>query len=92
MFSAPLLPDPIPEPRSGGITLEGLPWLARMTDKARLQPTGALTILDLDYPCPMDQQLLRKLQLTGESFQALALALDDAALVTHLKAHGHWPV
>jgi hypothetical protein len=62
-----------------------------MTDKARLQPTGALEILDLDYPCPMDQGLLKQLGLTGEAFQALALSLEDAALIAHLKNNGHWP-
>jgi hypothetical protein len=70
------------EPRSGGLSLAGVPWLARMIDKARLQPTGALEILDLDYPCPMDQRLLSRLGLTGEAFQQIVLAnpTDDGIL------------
>jgi len=70
------------EPRSGGISLAGVPWLARMIDKARLQPTGALEILDLDYPCPMDQRLLSRLGLSGQEFQQIVLAnpTDDGIL------------
>jgi hypothetical protein len=62
------------EPRAGSQTLNGLPWLARMTDKARLDADHQIEAFDLVYNCPMDKQCLAKLRLSAEAFQALAVA------------------
>ena len=45
------------EPRDGSLALGGIPWLARMIDKARAKADG--TIGDYIYPCPKDQELLK---------------------------------
>jgi hypothetical protein len=75
-------------PRSGQEMIAGKPWLARMIDKARLQATGVLeSEFDLEYPCPMDQNLLRELQIDPEVFQTIVLEQKtDDAIVTALKA------
>ncbi len=59
------------KPRGRDVVIGGIPWLARMTDKARAKAAG--TIGDYIYPCPVDQRLLRELGLTAEEFQAIAL-------------------
>ena len=62
--------QPIPQPREGSVSVGGHLWMARMIDKSRLTDDQK-RILDLDYPCPMDQQLLSKLSLSGQDFQAI---------------------
>jgi len=61
------------EPRAGSVVLGGHAWLARMIDKARLEAAGIIDDFDLEYPCPMDQQLLKKLHMDGKTFQAIAV-------------------
>lgn len=77
------------EPRDGSITLGGIPWLARMIDKARLEAAGEIEPFDLEYPCPMDQGVLRQLGIDAKTFQNIAVrnASDDAILI-ELKASG----
>ena len=69
-------------PRQGSVTLGGHPWLARMLDKARLDAAATIDAFDLVYPCPMDKQLLSKLNVSAETFQRIAVAntTDDAVL------------
>lgn len=62
------------EPRSGSIQVGGISWLARMIDKARLERTGEIVQYDLDFPCPMDQGLLRQLNVDAKTFQDIAVA------------------
>ena len=77
------------EPRSGSVALGGIPWLARMIDKARLEAAGEIEPFDLEYPCPMDQQLLAQLGLDGKTFQQIAVkAQSDDEILSALKAHG----
>lgn len=77
------------EPRSGSVALGGIPWLARMIDKARLEAAGEIEPLDLEYPCPMDQQLLAELGLDGKAFQKIAVdAQTDDEILSALKQHG----
>ena len=59
------------EPRSGDLAPGGIPWLARMIDKARADAGG--TIGEYMYPCPMDQALLAELRIGAEEFQRIAL-------------------
>ncbi len=76
----------IQEPREGYVTVAGIPWLARMIDKARLEAAGVIDELDLEYPCPMDQQLLQKLGISGKAFQEIATQnQSDQAIVDELK-------
>ena len=62
------------EPRNGNIEVGGISWLARMIDKARLEKAGEIEQYDLEYPCPMDQGLLRQLGVSAETFQKIAVS------------------
>lgn len=74
------------EPRSGSISISGIPWLARMIDKARLEAAGEIEPFDLDYPCPMDQNLLGQLGIDGATFQKIAVEnSSDEAIIEELK-------
>jgi len=83
--------NPPVEPRDGSLALSGIPWLPRMIDKSRLDiPT--LTKLDLEYPCPRDQQLLKQLRLSGEEFQAITTQHHaDEQIVSELRRLGRVP-
>jgi hypothetical protein len=77
------------EPRSGDVTVGGLPWLARMIDKARLEAAGEIEALDLEYPCPMDRRLLRQLGVESEAFQKIAVsATTDEQILFELERIG----
>ncbi|MEM0952395.1 MAG: DUF5069 domain-containing protein [Cyanobacteria bacterium P01_H01_bin.74] len=76
-------------PRDGHVSIDGTPWLARMIDKARLERTGEIVQFDLDFPCPMDRQLLSKLGIDAKQFQEIAVTSpDDASIVKALKVAG----
>lgn len=62
------------EPRDGRLEVGGIPWLARMIDKARLEANGEIDAYDLEYPCPMDQGLLAQLNISAEQFQNIAVS------------------
>lgn len=73
-------------PREGHVNIHGIPWLARMIDKARLDAAGQIEPFDLEYPCPMDQSLLRQLGITGDEFQKIAVqAKTDEEVIEALK-------
>ena len=77
------------EPRQGSVEVAGMTWLARMIDKARLEKTGEIEQFDLDYPCPMDQNLLKQLGINATLFQQIAFSnQDDAVIVDELKKAG----
>jgi hypothetical protein len=74
------------EPREGSVRVAGIPWLARMIDKSRLEAAGVIDEFDLEYPCPMDQGLLKQLGLSGDEFQKITLsAKSDEEIVEELK-------
>ncbi len=54
------------KPRGRDVVIGDIPWLARMIDKARAKADG--TIDDYIYPCPDDQKLLAKLNMSGDEF------------------------
>jgi hypothetical protein len=62
------------EPRSGSVQVGGISWLARMIDKARLEKAGEIEQYDLEFPCPMDQGLLRELKVDAKVFQDIAVS------------------
>jgi hypothetical protein len=76
----------IKEPREGYVQVAGIPWLARMIDKARLQAQGQLEPLDLDYPCPMDRGLLQQLGIGSNDFQQIVVSSEsDDQIVEELR-------
>ncbi len=72
------------EPRDGNLTLGGIPWMARMVDKARAELEGNLG--DYIFPCPRDKRLLARLGLTADEFRHIvAKSPDDEAVLSHIK-------
>lgn len=79
----------MPEPRSGSVEVGGISWLARMIDKARLEANGEIEQYDLEYPCPMDQSLLRQLAVDAKVFQNIAVSsTTDDQILFELKRLG----
>lgn len=79
----------MPEPRSGDLEIGGIRWLARMIDKARLAKAGEIEQYDLEYPCPMDQRLLRELDVEPGIFQDIAVsASTDEQVLFELQRIG----
>ena len=77
------------EPRSGNLQVGGVSWLARMIDKARLAASGEIEQYDLEYPCPMDQGLLKELGVDGKTFQNIAVsATTDEQVLFELQRIG----
>ena len=77
------------EPRKGSTIIGGIPWLARMIDKARLEAAGVIDTYDLEYPCPMDRGLLGQLGIDAKTFQTLVVENhSDEAILTALKEKG----
>ncbi len=71
-------------PRRGRQSIDGVLWLARVSDKARAAAAG--TIHDYIYPCPMDKGVLERWGIATADFeQALAKYPTDEALVAWLK-------
>lgn len=54
------------KPRGRDLVIGGIPWLARITDKARAKLDG--TIGDYIYPCPADQKFLEEHKLSADVF------------------------
>ncbi|MBY0402579.1 MAG: DUF5069 domain-containing protein [Cyanobacteria bacterium] len=80
---------PPAEPRDGSISIGGIPWLARMIDKSRLEAAGQIDTFDLDYPCPMDQRLLSQLGINSKVFQTITTThKSDAEILEALKKEG----
>jgi hypothetical protein len=72
------------KPRPRDVTVGGIEWLARMSDKARAKAKG--TIGDYIYPCPADKRLLQALEIDPDIFQAIATkASNDDELVAGVK-------
>jgi hypothetical protein len=71
-------------PRRGRQSIDGVLWLARVSDKARAAAAG--TIYDYIYPCPMDQGVMERWGITPREFEAaLAKYSSDDDLVRWLK-------
>ena len=75
-------------PRRWNTEVDGIRWLPRMTDKARMRGRGELGAYLLGHS-PVDRALLTRLGVTTEQFAAVvAQAPDDAAVLAALRAHG----
>lgn len=57
------------KPRGRDLIIGNIPWLARITDKARAHLNGIIG--DYIYPCPADKAFLEKHQLTEAEFTQL---------------------
>ncbi len=73
------------KPRARSLVIGGIPWLARMIDKARAEADG--TIGEYIYPCPIDQRVLGELGISPEEFTEIATsASGDAEIIERVRA------
>ena len=64
--------------------MDGVLWLARVSDKARAAAAG--TIHDYIYPCPMDKGVMERWGVTPAQFDdAIKAHADDGALLAWLR-------
>lgn len=76
------------DPSAMNATLDGLPWLPRMIDKARAAQAGTLGTY-YRYPCPIDDACLALLEIDADTFRTIAnQAEDDAGLVVAIVSRG----
>jgi hypothetical protein len=52
----------------------GVPWLPRITDKARAHLRG--NIGDYIYPCPADKRFLEELGISAEAFTEIVASCE----------------
>jgi len=72
-------------PRRWSIEIDGIRWLPRMIDKARMSASGKLGAYLIGHS-PVDGALLRRLGLTTQEFVAIASAhADDASVLQMLR-------
>jgi hypothetical protein len=74
------------KPRARGMVIGGIPWLARIADKARAKLAGRIG--DYIYPCPADQRFLQDVEMSAEAFtEMVGQCADDDELIEKMKAH-----
>ena len=74
------------KPRARGLIIGGIPWLARITDKARAKLADRIGAYI--YPCPADQRFLQDVEMAAEEFTALVADCPDGdAVIARMKAH-----
>ena len=72
------------KPRARGLVVGDIPWLARISDKARAHLEGRIG--DYIYPCGADQKFLDQIKMNGEEFKKLvAECPDDDALIERMR-------
>ncbi|HTV72768.1 MAG TPA: DUF5069 domain-containing protein [Candidatus Acidoferrales bacterium] len=75
-------------PRRWTVEVDGIRWLPRMIDKARMSASGGLGAY-LIGNSPVDRALLRHLKLTTPEFVEIATAYrEDAAVLDALRQRG----
>lgn len=75
-------------PRRWSVEVDGIRWLPRMIDKARMHRSGRLGAYLLGHS-PVDRALLMRLGLTTEQFAEIVdRSPDDQAVLTALRARG----
>ena len=71
-------------PRSRQLYMGDMPWLPRITDKARAKLRGCIG--DYVYPCPADRKFLEELGIEAEEFTAIvASSPTDAEVIKKMK-------
>ncbi|MCL4485148.1 MAG: DUF5069 domain-containing protein [Nitrospirae bacterium] len=63
----------------------GIPWLARAIDKGRMRLGNGLG--DYVFPCPMDEEILRRLSLSPDQFLAILEASSGDGEVLQALSH-----
>lgn len=82
-----LPPGPGVPPR-WDVSVDGICWLPRMIEKARMRQRGALGAYLMGHS-PVDKALLKRLNLgTDEFVTIVAHSSDDAAVLAALRARG----
>jgi hypothetical protein len=77
-----------PVPRRWTVEVDGIRWLPRMRDKARMSADGTLGPYLMGHS-PVDKAALSMLGMTTDEFVRLANAQpDDASLLAALRARG----
>ncbi len=77
-------------PRRWTIELDGIRWLPRMIDKARMRERGELGSYLLGHS-PVDRALLARAGLSTDEFAAVVRASpDDASVLAALRARAGW--
>lgn len=75
-------------PRRWNVDVDGIRWLPRMIDKARMHARGVLGAYLIGHS-PVDRALLKRLRISTAEFVALALAHEsDGAVLAALRARG----
>jgi hypothetical protein len=75
-------------PRRWSVEVEGIRWLPRMTDKARMHANGVLGPYLIGHS-PVDGALMRRLGVTtGEFIEIASANHDDASVLQALRARG----
>lgn len=75
-------------PRRWNTEVDGIRWLPRLIDKARMQQRGELGNYLLGHS-PVDRALLTRMGLTTEQFSEIVRqAPDDAAVLAAIRARG----
>ena len=78
------------QPRPRDLVIGGIPWIARMSDKARAKADGSIG--EYIYPCPVDRRVLAELGISAEEFLAMAVQVEtDAALVEQVRERRQSP-
>ena len=76
-------------PRRWNVEVDGIRWLPRMIDKARMQRSGRLGSYLLGHS-PVDHALLVRLGVTTEQFAEIVdRCADDEAVLGVLRARGY---
>ena len=77
-------------PRRWTVEIDGIRWLPRLIDKARMRERGQLGSYLLGHS-PVDRAFLKRAGLTTEEFAAIVRASpDDDAVLAALRAHAGW--
>jgi hypothetical protein len=79
-----------PIPRRWNVELDGIRWLPRMIDKARMRSRGQLGNYLLGHS-PVDHALLTRAGVSTEQFaDMVGTAADDDAVLAALRSHDGW--
>ena len=72
------------KPRPRDLVIGGIPWVARMSDKARAKAAGSIG--EYIYPCPIDRRVLQEIGLSADEFLRIAVEADaDGELLRRVR-------
>jgi len=86
----PVMATNAPVPRRWNVELDGIRWLPRMIDKARMRSRGQLGSYLLGHS-PVDHGLLKRAGVSTERFaEMVGAAVDDDAVLAALRSNDGW--